>query len=346
MKKKVNDESITLALNVLFHFGYWIDHHAAIYVFRHWLVETSVKIGEYHKKEYNSRNKYIHWSVIMKSVVVTGASTGIGRDAARILIEKGFRVFGSVRKQEDADKLSKEFGNNFVPLLFDVTDEAAVHAAAGKVRDELNGVTLFGLINNAGMAVAGPLIHLPIEGFRQQLEINVTGQLIVTQAFTPLLGADRSLKGTPGRVVNISSGSGKSASPFAGAYVTSKHALEGLSESLRMELILYGIDVIIVAPGPIVTPIWDKAEQEDPNQYRDTDYYEAGARFQKYVINRGRNGLAVEKVSEVVLKALTVDKPRVRYRITPHPFRSWLMSLLPKRFIDNLIAKNLGLIKK
>ena len=281
----------------------------------------------------------------MKSIVVTGASTGIGKDAARILIKNGYRVFGSTRKQEDANKLSEEFGSNFVPLLFDVTDEAAVYEAAKQVRDELRGETLFGLVNNAGMAVAGPMMHLPIESFREQLEINVTGQLIVTQAFLPLLGADRSLKGTPGRIINISSGSGKSASPFAGAYVTSKHALEGLSESLRMELMLYGIDVIVVAPGPIVTPIWDKAEQEDPDQYRDTDYYEAGIIFQKYVIKRGRNGLPVEKVSEVILKALTTDKPRVRYRITPQPFRSWLMSLLPKRFMNNLIAKNLGLLK-
>lgn len=282
----------------------------------------------------------------MKSVVVTGASTGIGKDAARVLIENGFRVFGSVRKQEDANKLLKEFGENFVPLIFDVTDEAAVLEAAKQVRDKLRGETLFGLVNNAGVAFAGPMMHIPIENFRQQLEINVTGQLIVSQAFIPLLGADRTLKGNPGRVVNISSGSGKSGSPFAGAYVTSKHALEGFSEALRMELILYGIDVIIVAPGPIVTPIWDKAEQEDPDQFRDTDYYEAGARFQKYVIKRGRNGLPVEKVSEVILKALTADKPRVRYRITPQPFRSWLMSLLPKRFIDNLIAKNLGFIDK
>ena len=281
----------------------------------------------------------------MKSVVVTGASTGIGKDAARILIENGYRVYGSVRKQEDANELSKEFGENFVPLIFDVTNETAVHEAAKQVQGELRGETLFGLVNNAGVAVAGPMMHIPIDNFRQQLEINVTGQLIVSQAFIPFLGADRSLKGKPGRIVNISSGSGKSGSPFAGAYVTSKHALEGLSEALRMELILYGIDVIIVAPGPIITPIWDKAEQEDPVQFQDTDYYEAGIKFQKYVIKRGRNGLPVEKVSEVILKALTADKPRVRYRITPQPLRSWLMSKLPKRFIDNLVARNLGFIK-
>jgi len=281
----------------------------------------------------------------MKSVVITGASTGIGKDAARILIENGYRVFGSVRKQKDANQLKSEFGEAFVPLIFDVTDEAAVHAAAGQVRERLNGETLFGLVNNAGVAVAGPMIHLPIDKFRQQLDINVTGQLIVTQAFVPLLGADRSLKGKPGRIVNISSGSGKSGSPFVGPYVASKHALEGLSESLRMELILYGIDVIIIGPGPIATPIWDKAEQEDPNQYQHTDYFEAGIKFKEYLIKRGKNGLPVERVSDVILQALTSAKPRVRYAVMPNPFTDWVMSLIPKRIIDNIIAKNLGLNK-
>jgi NAD(P)-dependent dehydrogenase (short-subunit alcohol dehydrogenase family) len=281
----------------------------------------------------------------MKSVVVTGVSTGIGKDAARILIENGYRVYGSVRKQEDAKGLSKEFGENFVPLLFDVTDEAAVHEAAKQVRDELRGETLFGLVNNAGVAVAGPMMHLPIEQFRRQLDVNVTGQLIVSQAFIPLLGADRSLKGNPGRIINISSVSGKNGNPFIGPYAASKHALNGLSESMRRELILYGIDVIIVAPGPIVTPIWDKAEREDPDQYKDTDYFESGIKFQKYTIRRGRNGMPVEKVSEVILKALITSKPRVEYMITPHPIRTWAMSLLPKRYIDILTARALGFLK-
>lgn len=281
----------------------------------------------------------------MQSIVVTGVSTGIGWGILKILIEQGFRVFGSVRKKEDAERLVKEFGDAFVPLLFDVTDETGVQAAAGQVREQLDGETLFGLVNNAGVAFAGPMMHLPIKNFREQLEINVTGQLIVTQAFLPLLGADSSLKGKPGRIVNMSSGSGKNGSPFVGAYSASKHALEGLSESMRRELMLYGIDVIIIGPGPIATPIWDKAEQEDANQYKNTDYFESGVKFQKYTLNRGRNGLPVERVSRVTLQALTTAKPCVRYSVTPNPFTSWLMSILPKRLIDNIIAKNLGFIK-
>ena len=281
----------------------------------------------------------------MKSVVITGASTGIGWSAAKILIDKGYRVYGSVRKQADAERLTKELGANFIPLLFDVTDEAAVHAAAKQVRESLNGETLFGLVNNAGVAVGAPMLHYEIDEFRMQLEVNVIGQLITTQAFAPLLGTDRSLNGSPGRIVNISSVSGRNGSPLMGAYAASKHALEGMSESLRREMMLYGIDVIIVAPGPIATPIWDKAEQVDLNRYQLTDFFDAGKKLQKYVVKNGRNGLPAERVGEGIFQALTIGNPRVRYTITPNPFSTWMMSILPKRFVDNLIAKNLGFRK-
>ena len=281
----------------------------------------------------------------MKSIVVTGVSTGIGQSIAEMLIQKGFHVFGSVRKQTDADRLRSDLGTGFTPLTFDITDEAAVHAAAKQVRDQLKGETLFGLVNNAGIAVAAPMLYLKPDDFRRQLEINVTGQLIVTQAFTPLLGADRSLNGKPGRIVNITSVSGKNGSPFLGAYAASKHALEGLSESMRRELMLYGIDVIIVAPGPIATPIWDKAEEVNAEEYRHTDYYESGKKFQKYTIAKGRSGLPPEAVSKAVFKALTSSNPRVRYAINPNPFMSWVMSLLPKRQLDAIMAKGLGFRK-
>src|SRR5512143_371923 len=141
----------------------------------------------------------------MQSVVVTGVSTGIGWGTTKVLIQKGFRVFGSVRKPQDAERLSKEFGENFVPLIFDVTDEAAVQAAAQQVRERLNGETLFGLVNNAGIAVPAPLLHQAIDDFRHQIEVNLVSVLVVTQAFVPLLGSDRSLRGEPGRIINISS---------------------------------------------------------------------------------------------------------------------------------------------
>jgi NAD(P)-dependent dehydrogenase (short-subunit alcohol dehydrogenase family) len=283
----------------------------------------------------------------MKSVVITGVSTGIGWSTARFLLQKGFRVFGSVRKQADAERLTLEFGGNFVPLIFDVTDEPAVQAAAQTVRDRLHGETLFGLVNNAGVAIAAPLIHMSTDEFRHQLEVNLVSVLIVTKAFAPLLGADRSLRGEPGRIINMSSVGGKRGSPFLGPYVTSKHGLEGFSETLRRELMLYGIDVIIIGPGPIATPIWDKAEQANAStQYKDTDYYEAGLKVERYMVKQGKKGLPPEDVAEVVWRALTSPSPRVRYAIEPgNPLRNFIQSLLPKRMLDNIIARNLGFKK-
>ena len=279
----------------------------------------------------------------MQSVVVTGVSTGIGWGITKVLIERGFRVFGSVRKPQDAERLSKEFGAGFVPLLFDVTDEAAVQAAAGQVREQLNGETLFGLVNNAGIATPGPLIHLPTQDFRHQLEVNLVSVLIITKAFAPLLGVDRSLRGRPGRILNMSSVSGLSAAPFVGAYATSKHGLEGFSETLRRELMLYGIDVIIIGPGPIATPIWDKAEAADKSLYAQTEYIEAARRAEAYMIRNGKNGLPPEKVGEVVLHALTTRNPRVRYAVVGRDFlRRLVQRLLPRRVVDRIIAKNLG----
>jgi NAD(P)-dependent dehydrogenase (short-subunit alcohol dehydrogenase family) len=279
----------------------------------------------------------------MQSVVVTGVSTGIGWGITKVLTQTGFRVFGSVRKTQDAERLSKEFGERLIPLLFDVTDEAAVQAAAQQVREQLNGETLFGLVNNAGIAVPGPLMHLPADNFRHQLEVNLVSVLIVTKAFLPSLGSDRSLHGKPGRIINISSVGGKAGGPFVGAYSASKHGLEGFSESLRRELMLYGIDVIIVAPGSVATPIWDKAEEEDLSLYANTDYIEAAQRVRKYMIEGGRKGYPPEKVGEVVLNALTTPKPRVRYAVIPGSALSRIIQmLLPKRMVDRIIARNLG----
>lgn len=235
----------------------------------------------------------------MRSVVVTGVSTGIGWGTTKVLIRNGLQVFGSVRKQADADRLRQEFGSAFTPLLFDITDEPATQSAMLLVRERLAGATLFGLVNNAGIATAGPLMHQPLAEFRHQIEVNLIGQLIVTRAFLPLLGTDRALKGQPGRIVNISSVGGKVAAPFIGAYAASKHALEGLSESLRRELLLYGIDVIVVGPGAVATPIWDKAAQIDTSAYEHTEYADILRRFATYFVQEGRQGFPPERITLV-----------------------------------------------
>jgi NAD(P)-dependent dehydrogenase (short-subunit alcohol dehydrogenase family) len=280
----------------------------------------------------------------MKSVVITGASTGIGWATAKLLLDRGFRVFGSVRKQADADRLKSEFGANLTPLLFDVTDEAAVLAAAREVRSALNGETLAGLVNNAGIAVAGPVLELAADEFRRQMDVNVTGPIIATQAFGPLLGADPQLKGPKGRIVMISSVAGKNGNPLMSAYSMSKHAVEGLAESLRREMMLFGIDVIIVAPGAVKTPIWSKADDVDISGYQNSPFFPALVKIRKFMMQLGEGGLPAETIAEKIFEALTLPKPKVRYQITPDPIRHLVTALLPKRTVDRIIAKRLGLV--
>jgi NAD(P)-dependent dehydrogenase (short-subunit alcohol dehydrogenase family) len=280
----------------------------------------------------------------MRSVVITGASTGIGWAAAKLLLERGFRVFGSVRKQADVDRLKAEFGTNFTPLVFDVTNEPAVRAAAAEVRAALGGETLAGLVNNAGIVVAGPLFDLGIDEFRRQMEVNVIGPIIASQAFGPLLGADPSLKGPPGRIVMISSLAGKHGNPLLSAYSTSKHAIEGLSESLRRELMLFGIDVIVIGPGAVKTAIWGKAEEVDISAYSTSPFFPALQQIRKYMLQLAETGLPPEKIAEGIFNALTLAQPRVRYTITPEPVQNLIASILPKRMVDRIIAKRLGLL--
>jgi len=277
----------------------------------------------------------------MKSVVVSGSSTGIGAGTAKVLTERGIQVFGSVRQRADGERLRRELGDRFVPLYFDITDRPAIDAAAALVARELNGQTLHGLVNNAGIAVLGPLLYLAPDEFRRQLEVNLVGQLHVTQAFAPLLGAGGTLSGPPGRIVMMSSVGGRNGSPFMGPYNTSKFGLEGFSESLRRELMLFGVDVILIAPGMVATPIWDKAEALDPEQFAHTPYSTA-IRIAKQVIEEGRRGLPPERIGAVVHTALTTTRPRTRYVVTPTRLRQLLVDTLPKRMVDRIVAKRLG----
>lgn len=283
----------------------------------------------------------------MKRVVVTGVSSGIGRGAAKVLAEDGIHVFGTVRKQEDADALKKEFGDRVTPLILDVTDEAALRQAAADVRERLGGEKLFGLVNNAGIAVSGPLTEINPDDVRTQLEVNVMGPLLTTQAFAPLLGTDPDLKGKPGRIVNISSVGGRRAFPFLGPYSASKFAVEGMSEALRRELMLFGIDVVVVAPGAVRTNIWDKAEEIDVTPYSNSPYLDILQNFQTNFVAQGRRGLKPEYLGEVILNALSARSPRTRYEVSPDPFIQQMMTrYLPPRMLDKIIAKMVGLKPK
>ncbi|MDI3258787.1 MAG: SDR family oxidoreductase [Sinobacteraceae bacterium] len=282
-----------------------------------------------------------------KSVVVTGVSSGIGQATATLLVGLGWQVFGSVRRAQDAERLQGSLGPAFTPLLFDVTDESAVRSAARTVCAALGERTLDGLVNNAGIAVAGPLTHLPVAEFRRQLEVNLVGPMIVTQAFLPLLGSDPARRGPKGRIVNLSSVGGRLAMPFLAPYCVSKFGLEAFSESLRRELMYYGIDVVIVAPGHVATPIWDKAEEVDIAPYESLPIAGPMKKFRDYFITEGRKGFPPERIAAAIHTALTAARPKARYALVPGRFANWtLPRLMPARTLDRLIAARLGLRSK
>jgi NAD(P)-dependent dehydrogenase (short-subunit alcohol dehydrogenase family) len=282
-----------------------------------------------------------------KDVVVTGVSTGIGWATAKVLISKGFRVFGSVRKQADADRLQREFGKDYVPLLMDIADADAVHQAAQKVGSVIGDRNLVGLVNNAGIVVSGPLLYLRPSEYRRQLEVNMISPLVVIQAFAPLLGTDKKRRGPAGRVVNMSSTVAKVVIPLLGAYSASKAGLEGMSDALRRELMLFGIDLVIIEPGTVNTPMYDKGEKEDLSEFQRTEYWEAVQNFQKFIVAEARNnGLPPQRLGEAVHVALTTEKPKARYAVVPRRFKNWtLPRLLPVRMLDAAIAKQMGFKK-
>ncbi|HET6425757.1 MAG TPA: SDR family NAD(P)-dependent oxidoreductase, partial [Planctomycetaceae bacterium] len=278
---------------------------------------------------------------LMKSVVVTGVSTGIGRAATIMLVRQGFRVFGTVRKVEDAADLQAECGDAFTPVVCNVRDDASVREAAKTVEAHLAGQTLWGLVNNAGVALVGPLMHVPLQDVRNQMDVNITGLLSVTQAFLPLLGArlNRSADTIPGRIVNVSSISGVIALPMFGAYAASKYAVEAISRSLRTEIAWYDIPVIVIEPGPIESPIWSK--MIDPELYQNTDY-ERMARVTEAELRRTNEGeaLPVVKASEAIFHALSDKKPKERYIVNKHPLgRSILTRWIPEKWVDGLLRK-------
>jgi len=283
----------------------------------------------------------------MKSVVITGTSTGIGYQTSKTLIESGYRVFGSVRTNEDADRVTMELGKNFIPLVFDVTDEQAVKESVNKVSALLDNQTLAGLINNAGIAVFGAVQNLTAEEFKHQFNVNLLGVFHCTQAYMDLLGADKDRHGAPGKIINISSISGELAMPFMSAYNMSKFGLEGFSEALRRELMIFGIDVVVVAPGPIKTPIWTKVDKVGMlKRYDNSAYRKVSTKMVRFAEALEKKGVPSEVVAKRILSILSSSKSKTRYRIDAQWFQNALLSLLPKRTSDKMIAKQMSIIKK
>jgi NAD(P)-dependent dehydrogenase (short-subunit alcohol dehydrogenase family) len=276
---------------------------------------------------------------MVKNIVITGVSSGIGRASLDLLHEKGYHIFGSVRNQADADKLSKIYPDRFTPLLFDVQNHDEVVRASKVVFEHCE--TLAGLINNAGIAIPGPLEHLSEQQFEKQLDVNVKSIRRITNLFLPLLGTKPGSAKQPGRIINISSVSGLFNSPYNGAYSISKHALESMTDVYRRELRRYGIKVIAIEPGPIKTEIWKK-NLNKMEEFKDSDYYEVLQKADKIIENAGRNALPVENVSRLVAKCLTVSRPKTRYIVHKNKFAFRLMAYyLPDKITDWLVHKTL-----
>jgi NAD(P)-dependent dehydrogenase (short-subunit alcohol dehydrogenase family) len=277
----------------------------------------------------------------MKNIVVTGASSGIGLSITTLFLKKGFRVFGSVRKEEDAAHLKALHGEHFIPLLFDVKDNEAILKAADFVKKTIGTEGLALLVNNAGVAVSGPLQHLDIEAFTEQFDINLFGVQRVTQAFLPLLGATFNPAVPKGKIIQISSISALISQPFVGPYCASKAALESYTDALRRELTLFGIPVVSVLPGPVKTPIWEKAKT-NINLYPNTEYNQVMQKAKKMVAQSEKQAINVEKISEMVFSIYEKRKPKARYIVTSNNFIIKLITALPTWLVDKIVARQMS----
>jgi hypothetical protein len=290
----------------------------------------------------------LQWGA-MKNVLITGVSTGIGRAAAEHLVAQGYRVFGSVRREEDKQKLQEQLGNTFTPLLFDVTDEADVRAGVLQMKRELHGAGLDALVNNAGVAVSGPLMFASDENLRRHFDVNVFGMMNVTRAVLPLLGARENHTGPLGRILNLSSQPHWMRLPFIGAYSASKSAVEALSDMLRRELRLWGIDVIVLKPRRVRTELWNKTKGADIRPYLGTPFAPYLEQFRDYLVEYSKQGgIAPKEVAKLIHHAIETPSPRTRYTSVPGYFtRRVLPRLIPDRWkLDALLGKQTDLQRR
>lgn len=276
----------------------------------------------------------------MKSVLVTGASTGIGRASALRMDAEGWRVFAAVRREEDVAALREAASDRLVPVMLDVTEAGQIAAAVERVAAEVGKAGLDGLVNNAGIAVLGPLETIPIDDFRRQIEVNLTAQVAVTQALLPLI------RTATGRIVFVSSIGGRMALPFGAPYHASKYGIEAVADCLRQELRPWRIDVAVIEPGSIDTPIWERGERiadEVSGRAHDSQeelYGKTIARFRAAVKRTAERGIPPEKVARSISHALTARRPRTRYVVGADARGQALARrVLPDRAFDALVAR-------
>lgn len=280
----------------------------------------------------------------IKSVVITGASRGIGRTAALLLDSSGFKVFAGVRRPEDGEQLVSKSTGNIFPVVIDVTKQATIDSAAAQIAGIVTDSGLWGLVNNAGIAVAGPMEFMPMERIREQFDINFFGQISVTQKFLPLIRQGK------GRIVNISSKEGILSMPLVGPYCASKFALEAFSDTLRLELKQWNIPVAVIQPGTIATQIIEQSISSAEECVRDLPRH-AGELYNECFIAARKTAAKVlkaaippDKVAGTILKALTDKKPKSRYTVgIDARALSIMKKLIPDTMMDKIILKQMGL---
>ena len=283
----------------------------------------------------------------MRTILITGVSTGIGRSIAEELLESDFFVIGSVRKKEDSKFLEDNYPDKFSSVIFDVTKKDEILKAKVEVEKilEKNKSYLSCLINNAGIAIAGPVRYLSVDNFRKQFEVNFFGLIEVSKIFLDLLIDSNKYK-MKNKIINIGSISGKRSYPFVGPYTSSKFALEGFTDAFRRELLIHNLDVILIEPGPIRTPIWEKTPDIDNNPFLGTEFEIPLRKFTKGYLAIGRKGFSPKIIGDKVVEIMNTNSPKTRYVITPNKLKNYLMpGFLPDRMVDRMIGKMLGLIK-
>jgi len=276
----------------------------------------------------------------IKYVLITGVSSGIGLDATKYLISKGYHVIGSVRKESDKDRLSKLFAKNFTCLQFDVTKKEEIFSALQAIKQNLGDIKLSGLVNNAGLALGGPIELMDDDKFRYQMEVNLFSVRTVTNIFLPLLKGNKKENIKGGKIIMISSISGVLNTPFNGAYCVSKHAMESLAEIYRRELMMYDIDVVSIQPGPIESKLWEKNIDQYP-EYEHTDYKALLDKSNRIMKAAKRNALPAEVISKIIYKILN-RKTKLQFIVNKNWFTTVLLiKFMPARWLDRIFHKKL-----
>ena len=272
-------------------------------------------------------------------VLITGASSGIGERTLELLSRHGYSILAGVRSDADGDRLKAKYGHKIHPLILDVTLDEQLPIAFKEAEKIIGNNSLVGIINNAGGVVSGAVLYVPIEEWKLQFDVNLFGVIRTTQTFFPLLKKDIASNPHPRRIINISSVSGLFASPFLGPYAASKYALEAMSDALRRELYMYDIQVVLIEPGSIRTPIWSKAKSR-PTYYGPE--HDGILAFKDKIIDQNfTQGLDPDALDHVMLKVIAGKKVRNRYLIKSGKWKFQLVRMLPSRLVDKMIRKSL-----